>query len=225
MRGIPRYHEDRRERYLSADEMHAFIAALDIYGEENPNGANALRLLLLTGAREGEVLKADWTQFDLERAVRTKPSSHTKEKRTEHVSLNNQTVDVLRAIKPEGAGGPLFPGREKGTRVTLRRAWVQTCERAGLAREVTLKGKRRTITRYKPLLRIHDLRHNFASYVLSEGASLSTVGKLLGHTQIATTERYAHLLDKPQRDATNAFGRIYANAKAEGAPNGTGQGS
>jgi integrase len=193
--------------------MRAFTAALDSYGAENPSGANALRLLLLTGAREGEVLKADWMQFDLERGVWTKPSAHTKEKKIEHVPLSDQALAILRSMKPEGATGALFPGRNEGARVTLRRPWTQVCKRAGLTRAITLQGKRRQITRHKPTLRVHDLRHNFASYLVSNGASLPIIGKLLGHTQVATTQRYAHLADAPLRDAANVFGKIFAASK------------
>jgi integrase len=224
-RGIRRYHEERRERWLSAEEMRTFTAALDSYGAENPSAANALRLLLLTGAREGEVLKADWTQFDLDRGVWTKPSAHTKEKKTEHVPLSEQALEMLRAMKPEGATGPLFPGRNGTARVTLKRPWKQVCKQAGLAEAITVQGKRRKITRWRPTLRVHDLRHNFASYLVSNGASLPIVGKLLGHTQTATTERYAHLADAPLRDAANAFGKIVrAASRPEGGANASTQG-
>ncbi len=69
-------------------------------------------------------------------------------------------------------------------------------------------GKRRQLVRYKPIFRIHDLRHNFASHLVSSGVSLHIVGKLLGHTQPQTTARYAHLSDDPLRDAANQFGLI-----------------
>ncbi|HUZ47304.1 MAG TPA: site-specific integrase, partial [Terriglobia bacterium] len=210
-RGIPRYHEDRRERWLTEDEMHAFTQALDSYSDQN--AANALRLLLLTGAREGEVLKADWSEFDLERAVWSKPSHHTKQKKLEHVPLSITAVDLLRKMGGEDATGPLFPGRYgKGARVTLRRPWVQACKAAGLAEAITKKGKRRMVTRWKPTLRIHDLRHSFASHLVSRGTSLQIVGRLIGHTQVATTMRYAHLADSALRDATNIFGDVFAAA-------------
>ena len=211
VRGIERYHEEPRERWLSADEIGAFTAALDAYADQN--AANALRLLLLTGAREGEVLKADWSQFDLDRGVWTKPSHHTKEKKTEHVPLNDQALALLRTMKRGDAKGPLFVGRNgKTPRVTLRRPWVAACKAAGLAKAISLKGKRRKITRYEPTLRIHDLRHSFASHLVSNGASLQIVGKLMGHTQMATTQRYAHLADEALREASNIFGGIFASA-------------
>lgn len=132
VRGIPRYHEDRRERWLTEEEMRAFTRALDKYEKQERkesanavtarSAANALRLLLLTGAREGEVLKADWNEFDLRRAVWTKPSHHTKEKKTEHVPLSNEALEVLLKMGGENAKGPLFPGRDgNAARVTLRR--------------------------------------------------------------------------------------------------------
>jgi integrase len=131
-----------RSGWLSAEELSQFTGALDAYHDQN--AANALRLLLLTGARAGEVLKADWTQFDLERAVWTKPSHHTKQKQIEHVPLSPPALEMLSAMKPKGAIGPLFLGRTGSkARVSLRQPWVQACKAAGLAEAITLKGKRR----------------------------------------------------------------------------------
>jgi integrase len=93
---------------------------------------------------------------------------------------------------------------------------VQTCKAAGLVEAYTIKGKRRTLTRYRPILRLHDLRHTFASHLVSSGVSLQKVGELLGHTQAATTQRYAHLQDEALRDATNVFGKIFKAAGKKG---------
>jgi integrase len=113
-----------------------------------------------------------------------------------------------------GAAGPLFPGANGNgkPRVTLRRPWVQICKAAGLSDVITLQGKRRIITRPKPTLRIHDLRHSFASHLVSNGVSLHIVGKLLGHTQSQTTQRYAHVADQALRDASNRMGEIFRSA-------------
>jgi site-specific recombinase XerD len=97
----------------------------------------------------------------------------------------------------------------------LRRPWIQACKAAGLAEAIVKQGKRRQITRYRPTLRIHDLRHNFASHLASNGVSLQIVGKLLGHTQASTTMRYAHLQDEALRSATSKFGKIYVKAAAK----------
>ena len=112
----------------------------------------------------------------------------------------------------DGAAGPLFPGANGKPRVTLRRPWVQICKAAGLSDVSTHQGKRRTVTRSKPTLRIHDLRHSFASHLVSNGVSLHIVGKLLGHTQSQTTQRYAHVADQAMRDATNRFSQIFKAA-------------
>lgn len=207
VRGIPRFHEDRRERWLNTDELSRLSEALDGYKDQN--AADAIRLLLLTGAREGEALKSDWTQFDLRRAIWEKPSHHTKQQKIEHIPLSAAALSLLRTMKARGAAGPLFPGARADARVTLRRPWIQVCKAAGLVVAVTLKGKRRTVTRYRPTLRIHDLRHTYASHLVSKGVSLQVVGKLLGHTQPQTTNRYAHVADEAMRNATDIFGEIY----------------
>jgi integrase len=219
-RGVERYQEHRRERWLQDEELKALNTALDKYPDQS--AANAIRLIALTGSRKGEVLKAKWDEFDLERGVWTKPSHHTKQKKVEHVPLSSAALELLSRMRPkDGATGPLFPGKDgKAARVSIRKPWTQVCKSAGLAEAVTKKGKRRhEVTKYKPLVRIHDLRHTFASHLVSKGTSLQIVGKLIGHTQIATTQRYAHLADSALRDATNAFGDIF-NAAAT-APSAT----
>jgi integrase len=199
-RGVPRFQESRRERWLTTEEIQRFREALDSYADQN--AANALRLLLLTGSREGEVLKAEWEQFDFMRGVWTKPSHNTKQKRVEHVPLSKPTLKLLKGMMPKDVTGPLFPGAKGGARVSLRRPWIQACKASGLVEAEQIKGKHHMITRYRPTVRIHDLRHSFASHLVSNGVSLQIVGKLLGHTQAATTMRYAHLQDEALRAAT-----------------------
>jgi integrase len=207
-KGIPRFHEDKRETWLTAEQLEHLKKALADYGDQS--AADAIRLLILTGAREGEVLKASWEQFDLKRGIWTKPSHHTKQKRIEHVPLSRVALDLLTRMDKGKAGPHLFPGRfQNGSRVTLRRPWVQVCKAAGLATAVELQGKRSKLVRYRPTIRIHDLRHTFASHLVSSGESLHIVGKLLGHTQPQTTARYAHLADSTLREAVNNFGRIF----------------
>lgn len=209
-KGIPRFHEDKRERWLTTEELGKFKAALDAY--EDQNAADALRLLLLTGAREGEVLKADWTQFDVKRGIWTKPSHHVKQARTEHIPLSTAAIDLLRSMKPKKAGA-LFPGADgEKSRSTLRRPWLQACKAAGLTEATPVQGKRRKRIKYRPTVRLHDLRHSYASHLVSNGMSLHIVGKLLGHTRPETTARYAHIADSALRDATNVFGEIMKNA-------------
>ena len=205
-KGIRRYHEDRRESWLTTDQLTGLDKALDSYGKDS---ADAIRLLILTGAREGEVLSAEWSQFDLERCVWTKPSHHTKEKKIEHVPLSSAALLVLNRMVKAKSSEFLFPGRKKEkARRTIRRPWVQSCRMAGLATEYKIQGKRKELTRWRPIVRIHDLRHTYASHLVSRGVSLPTVGRLLGHTQPQTTARYAHLSDESLRTATNGFGAM-----------------
>src|ERR1035437_7364604 len=215
---MPRFQEDKRKRYLTVEELQRFREALDAY--EDQNAPYALRLLMLTGSRAGEVLKAEWEHFDLQRGVWTKPSAHTKQKTEEHIPLSKPALDLVRKMKPESATGPLFPGKEpkdgteRGARTTLRNPWVQACKAAGLVKEMPVKGKRRMKVRYQPTVRIHDLRHSYASHLVSKGVGLQIVGKLLGHTQAETTMRYSHIQDAALRAATNQFGEIYEAAEA-----------
>lgn len=206
--GIPRFHEDKREAWFSVEQLQKFADALDAYSEQD--AADALRLLVVTGARPHEVIGAGWPQFDLHRGVWTKPSHHTKQKRDEHVPLNPSALMILRRMQEDRTGPYLFPGRDPGTsRTTLRNAWRQVCKAAGFATEYSVMGRRgKPLRRWKPTVRVYDFRHTFASHLVSRNISLLLVGKLLGHTQAATTYRYAHVADSALRDATNQFGKL-----------------
>jgi integrase len=203
-KNVERYHEDTRETWLDMGQLRRLEAALTRYPD--PEAADALRLLILTGARTGEVLKAEWPQFDLERGVWTKLSHHTKQQKIEHVPLSRVALVILRDMAKRSSTSHLFPGKH-GARVTLRRPWMQVLRSAGLADAVEKNGKRV----WKPKVRIHDLRHTFASHLVSRGESLHKVGKLLGHTSPQTTARYAHVDDRALRDTTNNF--VYRRLK------------
>jgi integrase len=183
-KGIERNPETKRDRYLSGDELARLTRAL---GEQaDQQAANVIRMLLLTGARRGEVLNADWDQFDLANGVWTKPGATTKQKTAHRVPLSAPARQLLTEI--HATKGPVFPGC---TADHLKRVWEAICRRA----EITG-------------VRIHDLRHTYASLLASSGLSLPVIGALLGHTQTQTTQRYAHLLDDPLRQATETVGAI-----------------
>lgn len=184
--GVERYHEDERQSYLSDVEVVQLLTACDKHSDQG--AANAIRLLLFTGARLREVLGATWSQFDLDKGVWEKPSHHTKTKIRHQVHLADPVVDFLRRMRRDGFGDEhLFPGRIAGKcRVDLKKPWDHITRAAGL-------------TGY----RIHDLRRTHASFMLSSGADLTTVGKALGHTQASTTLRYAFLLADVQKEAAN----------------------
>lgn len=195
VRGLRKNPEHKRQRYLSDEELSRLISTLD--GHSNQVAANAVRLLLLTGARRGEVLNATWSQFDLDRGIWIKPSAHTKQKKEHRVPLSDTTIDLLTGMK-ETAGGEecVFPGKVPGEPLKeLKGFWKNVCKKAELAD-----------------FRIHDLRHTYASILASSGLSLPVIGALLGHTQPNTTARYSHLFDDPLRDATN---RVAHHIKAK----------
>ncbi|MEP1539179.1 MAG: tyrosine-type recombinase/integrase [Paracoccaceae bacterium] len=186
--GIEKFQEEKRTRWLNDDELNRLVSALN----QHPNqvAADAIRLQLLTGSRIGEVLEATWGEFDLDRGVWTKPSHHTKQKRTEHLPLSDAAMELLSKMRERG-GNLLIPSsRRDGPMTDLKYFW-------------------RTITKEADLrdYRIHDNRHSYASHLVSSGLSLVIVGRLLGHTNPSTTLRYAHLADDPLRKAAEVMGQ------------------
>ena len=228
-RGVKKFGEDQRWRNLSESEVARLLDACDAYhgkgrawrkgqakvqeGAEDVgealevvwqhNAADAVRLLLFSGARLQEVLRATWAEFNLEAGLWNKPSAHTKTKRQHRLELDGPALDLLKEMRerdPDGAF--LFPGEpvvnERGEaearpRSDLKRPW------AWISKEAGLEG-----------VRLHDLRRTTASFMISGGASLATVGKALGHTQAATTARYAQLSQSVQREELKRAGQRMA---------------
>ncbi|HWY05122.1 MAG TPA: site-specific integrase [Candidatus Acidoferrum sp.] len=207
VKGVQHYHEEPRETWLSLDQLNDIFSALNRYPDQV--AADAIRLLVLTGAREMEALSAEWSQFDLHRGVWTKPSHHTKQKKTEHVPLNDQALALLSRM--DRTGRYLFPGADgKGHRVVIRKPWAQVLRMARLAEATIVASKRKGMmkTVWTSSVRIHDIRHSFASHLVSRGASLQLVGKLLGHTRTETTARYAHCAPEAVREVANSFPQL-----------------
>lgn len=216
-RGVEKNQEEKRHRYLAPAELVKLTEALATTDDQQ--GADIIRLLLLTGARRGEVLGARWEQFDLMAGVWTKPGATTKQKTTHRVPLSapaRQLLDTLRQRAPADAVF-VFPSRRRGedgeiiARTDIKKTWAAVCAAAGIVEERPVK-TRKGITRkmVEPSARIHDLRHTYASLLASAGLSLPIIGALLGHTQPATTARYSHLMDDPLRQATERVGAIVA---------------
>jgi integrase len=190
VKGIERYHEERRERWLSDDELGRLLGALSTH--PNQRAANAVRFQLLTGARIGEVLLARWSDVDLARGVWIKPSHHTKQKRTEHLPLSAPALALLSDMRKRARAAErhLFPGNAPDKPLQgIKKFWRSVTEQTGLED-----------------YRLHDNRHTHASHLVSSGLSLEIVGRLLGHTSPLTTKRYAHLADDPLRAAAERFG-------------------
>jgi integrase len=191
-KGIERNQEIKRHRYLSPDELSRLTVALAKHPDQQ--AANIFRLLLLTGARRGEVLAAKWDDIDLAGGVWTKPGATTKQKTLHRVPLSAPARQLLADLhRGRGESDYVFPGRLGGHRVEVKGSWAALCKTAKLTN-----------------LRIHDLRHSYASQLVSAGFSLPIIGALLGHTQPSTTHRYAHLADDPLRVATERVGAIVA---------------
>jgi integrase len=205
-KGVDRNTEHARARYLSLEEIGRLMTAVAEYREHNPASADAIELLLLTGSRRNEVLSATWSQFDLDAGIWIKPPAGTKQNREHRVPLSPEAVELLRRRLPGARSGrvvPLrpaeyvFPGGGVGGHQTeIRKAWLAVCKAAGV------EG-----------VRLHDLRHSYASLLVSAGRSLPEIGALLGHRQVQTTARYSHLFDEPLRQAAGLIGRIVRGAK------------
>src|SRR5215204_5986154 len=208
IRHIERYQEQRRERFLSFDELETLGATLrlgetagipikprldkrapkpDLTTVLSPHAAGAIRLLLFTGARRQEILNLRWSEVDFDRGALHLPDSKTGRKT---ILLNAPALAVLASL-PRLEGNPfVIVGSKPGASLSdLNRPWDTVRRHARLRK-----------------FRLHDLRHTFASFGASSNLGLPMIGKLLGHTQSATTARYAHLADDPLRRAAEQIG-------------------
>lgn len=186
-RRVRRNPENKRERYLTTAELERLGAALNAAeGKEHPSALAAIRLLLLTGCRKGEILTLRWEHVDLQRGLLLLPDSKTGAKT---VPLGAPAVALLNGLtRVEGNPYVCWGERPGGHLIGLYRAWNRLREAAGLAD-----------------LRIHDLRHSFASVGAGSGLGLPIIGRLLGHATPITTARYAHLADHPVQRAADAI--------------------
>ncbi len=183
-RGVPLLQENnQRERYLSQPEAQRLYQAL--CQSDNPLLSYIVPMLILTGARKREVLDARWEDFDLQRRIWRIAMS--KSGKARHVPLSDGAVQILGTV-PHQEGCPwAFANPKTGKPfVSIFYAWDTARKRAGLAD-----------------VRIHDLRHSFASLLVNAGRTLYEVQHILGHTQVKTTQRYAHLSQDTLREAAN----------------------
>ena len=191
-KGVERNVENRRERFLSEVELARLTDALNKHPKQK--SANVVRLLMLTGARRGEVLGATWGEIDFEAGTWIKPRGHTKQKREHRIPLAAPTLALLSDMRERAISPYLFPGRSPNQPMTeIKKFWASVCNAADIKD-----------------CRLHDLRHTYASILVSRGATLPLIGALLGHTQTQTTARYAHLYDDPLRAATEAVAQVVA---------------
>jgi len=202
-RHVEKFPEKKRERFLSEAELARLGEALAAAeGRESPHFLALVRLLVFTGARLGEWLGARWEWIDFERGVVRLPDSKTGAK---NLYLNPPALDVLAGL-PRLAGNPhVIVGAKPGAALVKPEAqWRRIRKAAGLDD-----------------VRLHDLRHSHASVGAAAGLSLPVIGALLGHSQPATTARYAHLSTDPLRAASDAIAsRIAAAMRGKPADGG-----
>jgi integrase len=195
-RHVEKYPERKLERFLTAEEL-ARLGETLLQAEQTrtelPSALTALQLLLFTGCRLSEILTLRWDYVDLDAKCLRLPDSKTGAKT---VYLSEPALEVLRSIGRNSSNPFVIMGAKPGSHlINLRKPWGRIRAKADL-RDV----------------RIHDLRHSFASVAVAGGLSLPTIGALLGHSQPATTHRYAHLAGDPLREATNIIGNRIATA-------------
>lgn len=199
-RHVKRYAEKKRERFLSADELARLgkvLAEAEGAQAVPASAIAAIRLLALTGCRHSEIVTLPWGHVDWERSCLRLPSTKTG---GHVVHLNAAALEVLQGIRRDPDDPFVIAGNKPGAPLTnLHRHWHNIRKRAKLTD-----------------VRLHDLRHGFASVGAAGGLSLPVIGALLGHTQAATTQRYAHLSADPLKQATEMIGeRIAAAMRGE----------
>jgi integrase len=182
--------DNKVERYLSDDEVKRLV---DVLTTDLAFGASYLLLYLLsTGARLNEAMQAKWDQVDLEKGIWRIPATNSKSKKTRSVPLNDSAIWVLGQLWTKGKHEYLFVNEAtKKPWVTITRAWYRLRAKAGIEN-----------------LRVHDLRHSFASFLVNGGRSLYEVQQILGHSDPKVTMRYAHLSTKALHDAANTASMI-----------------
>ena len=193
--GITLFKEEKRDRWLTGDEMPRVAEA--IAAEANVYVKAAIWLYLFTGVRKSELLNAQWADVDLDRRELRLPD--TKSGRTHYVSLSLQAIELLSGI-PRIAGNPyVLPGHKAAQHlVNIDKPWQRIRNRAACDD-----------------VRLHDLRHFHASLLLKEGVHLKVVQERLGHSSIAiTADIYSHVAPSLQKEAAEVFGRVAGMVKS-----------
>ena len=195
---IKKYAEEKRERFLSPAELKRIgevLREMESEGIELASAVAATRLLVLTGCRLSEIMTLQWEHVDVAGKALRLPDSKTGAK---VVHLGQPAIELLEKIERVEKNPWVIVGTKPGARLTdLQPFWQRVRARAGLKD-----------------VRIHDLRHTFASTAVAAGQGLPMIGKLLGHTQVQTTARYAHLAADPVKHAANQVSETIAASMA-----------
>jgi integrase len=189
------------QNFYKPEELAALDKALLELIAEKPSqilSLSALRLLIATGARMGEIISLRWMNIDLEQKAIQLEKDKTSDNRRD-ILLTYDAVAALKALPRTNSPFVFHSDSKAGHVMDLKKAWLAALKRAGLRR-----------------LRLHDLRHSFASAAVRQGVSLYVVGKLLGHRQATTTQRYAHLEQEVARDALEKIAKVTGGKNEQG---------
>jgi integrase len=194
--GVPLFNVDNKvEHYLNDEELGRLLGVLRT--DDNRTVCRVAMFLLSTGCRLNEALRATWGQIDRGNRVWRIPASNSKAKRVRSVPLNDSALDVLGQLDTEGRFEHLFINRRTGKPYgTIMKVWARLRKAAGL-----------------PHLRIHDLRHQYASFLVNSGRTLYEVQQILGHSDPSVTQRYAHLSSRSLQEAANSASVAIMKAK------------
>jgi len=191
------YPEPKRERFLNPEEfkrLMATIEACEADGDIDIYMAAAIRLLVFTGCRVGEILSLQWASVDMRQQRLTITEHKTSKYGAKIIPLNPPALELLENL-PRQEGNPfVIGGRRPGSGlINIQKPWRRVRTRADLKD-----------------VRLHDLRHTFASFAVSAGISLPLIGGLLGHRSMQATERYAHLAHQSLKDASDRVANVFA---------------
>tara|TARA_Y100000782_G_scaffold41136_1_gene45836 strand:+ start:280429 stop:281613 length:1185 start_codon:yes stop_codon:yes gene_type:complete len=179
-KGVKKYKEKKRNTFLKPEQIKELVLYLD--NHSNRTSAMAIKLMLLTGCRYNEVIQAEWSEFSLEQNTWHIPAGRTKSKRDHKVYLTEEIRAILDEMRAGNDSGYVFFNADTGTYAKrIDKFWYRTRDKLGLKN-----------------VRIHDLRHTFASVVISNGYDIKVVKQLLNHQDISSTDRYSHLFQECQ---------------------------
>jgi len=191
--GVSKYKENKKQRFLSDAELKRLEDSLIQKRKEEPRSyctVNAIFMILYTGCRVSEILNLKWENVHLSDSYIHLPDTKTGEGAR---PLNQKAIDLLSSMTPKEGNPYVFYGKVPGQPIVeIKRAWGTILKRADIKD-----------------FRIHDLRHSFASFALKKGVPLVHVSKLLGHRNIATTMRYAHLELEQLKESTNIVNQVF----------------
>jgi len=179
-----------RERYLTQEEVQRLFDELD--SNRNVQVGQVIRLLLYTGARKREILDARWEEIDFNRRLLMIPAARSKSKKVHYIPLSDAAIELLQSLpRQDDIPWVFFNPKTKKPPVSMTCAWDTIRKKVGI-----------------PEVRLHDLRHSFASFLVNSGRSLYEVQKLLGHHDPKVTMRYAHLSPQSMLEAVNIVGNV-----------------